>query len=532
MARLRREASVVAFVCALACGATDAVRAQQPLPQDPSIPSLFSPHFDGDPQRAARFSRPGATGLPTSSAGTTGFDASNTQARRASKQRAQRRAATDAEAAAPLASSGPDRTVAPVFQRQESAAAQRRRATNSAAAPLDATGAIAPRPIRRRIVEEDPFGAVGFYRGSFLFKPSVEVSGGYNSNPGQRLNGRGSTFEKVAPEMTIRSGWSRHELSADLKGSYIWYNQNGLENLSKPDLNLRANVRIAITKKTKADIEGRYAIAADNPGDPNLPTDVATPPLFTTSGATAGLTQGFNRLELSGKVSTDRTVYKDATLNDGSLLDLSDRNYQQTGLRLRASYETMPGVRPFIEYGIDRRRHETLDPQGQSRDSDAQSIRGGTSFELTGYLIGEVSAGWLERDYVSPAFDKVHGTLLDASLTYYATPLTTIKVTANTTVDESILSGVSGALRRDFGLQIDHAFRRWLVGNVTLGYGTDTYEGSTRKDDRYIVATSLIYKMTREMHLKGEYRREWLRSTFDGQDYTANIFTVGLRLQR
>ena len=80
----------------------------------------------------------------------------------------------------------PDRTVAPVFQRQESVAAVRRRAINTAAAPLDASGAIAPRPIRRRIVEDDPFGPVGFYRGTFLVKPALELSGGYNSNPGQR----------------------------------------------------------------------------------------------------------------------------------------------------------------------------------------------------------------------------------------------------------------------------------------------------------------------------------------------------------
>jgi hypothetical protein len=38
--------------------------------------------------------------------------------------------------------------------------------------------------------------------------------------------------------------------------------------------------------------------------------------------------------------------------------------------------------------------------------------------------------------------------------------------------------------------------------------------------------------MTREVHLKGEFRREWLQSNVQGVDYTANIFMVGLRLQR
>ena len=88
------------------------------------------------------------------------------------------------------------------------------------------------------------------------------------------------------------------------------------------------------------------------------------------------------------------------------------------------------------------------------------------------------------------------------------------------------------ALRRDFGMRIDHAFRRWLIGTVTLGYGTDNYEGSDREDDRYTVAAAMIYKMTRELHFKAEARREWLKSTVEGQDYTTNIFTVGLRLQR
>ena len=42
----------------------------------------------------------------------------------------------------------------------------------------------------------------------------------------------------------------------------------------------------------------------------------------------------------------------------------------------------------------------------------------------------------------------------------------------------------------------------------------------------------MIYKLTREVHFKAEARREWLKSTVEGQDYTTNIFTVGLRLQR
>ncbi len=74
---------------------------------------------------------------------------------------------------------------------------------------------VTARPIRKRIDEEDPFAPSRQLLGSFLYKPALEVTAGYNSNPGQRLNGGGSTgIEKVAPELLLRkSNWSQHELS-------------------------------------------------------------------------------------------------------------------------------------------------------------------------------------------------------------------------------------------------------------------------------------------------------------------------------
>jgi hypothetical protein len=42
----------------------------------------------------------------------------------------------------------------------------------------------------------------------------------------------------------------------------------------------------------------------------------------------------------------------------------------------------------------------------------------------------------------------------------------------------------------------------------------------------------LTYKLSRTAQLKGEVRRQWLTSNAAGADYTADIFLIGLRLQR
>jgi hypothetical protein len=90
---------------------------------------------------------------------------------------------------------------------------------------------------------------------------------------------------------------------------------------------------------------------------------------------------------------------------------------------------------------------------------------------------------------------------------------------------------VSGILSRDFSAQLDHSFRRWLIGTLKFAFGTDDFVGSNRLDRRYEAVAGLTYKASRHVQLKGEVRREWRLSNFPGADYTANVVFGGLRLQ-
>ena len=101
--------------------------------------------------------------------------------------------------------------------------------------------------------------------------------------------------------------------------------------------------------------------------------------------------------------------------------------------RLRSAYEVSPGIKPFVEVGGDRRVHDQINCFCEDRNSDGRTIKGGVQFELTRKLTGEFSVGTLTRDYKDPGLETLRGTLVDASLIYYATPLTTLKFDAKTT---------------------------------------------------------------------------------------------------
>jgi len=173
-----------------------------------------------------------------------------------------------------------------------------------------------------------------------------------------------------------------------------------------------------------------------------------------------------------------------------------------------------------------------VDRFGVQRDSHGTWGKVGTTFEFTRTLAGELAVGYLVRTYKDPNLPDLSGLTVDGSLIWAATGLTAVKLTAVSRGDETTLPGVSGAFRRDLGLQVDHAFRRWLIGTARIGYGLDIYEGSTREDKRYVTSLALAYKFNRDWQLRGELRREWLRSNILGFDYTANVALVGLRWQR
>ena len=113
-----------------------------------------------------------------------------------------------------------------------------------------------------------------------------------------------------------------------------------------------------------------------------------------------------------------------------------------------------------------------------------------------------------------------------------ATPLTNVKLLAKSSVNESRQANVSGVIAREYGVEVNHDLRRWLTLTGKFGVTNSLYQGSTREDNSYAASAAFVYKLTRTTPVKGEPRREWLKSSINGSDYTANIFTLGLRFQR
>ncbi|MBV8792020.1 MAG: outer membrane beta-barrel protein [Pseudolabrys sp.] len=495
---------------------------------------------------------------PPSGAGSTGFDATNARKKQKPKTKQPTPKANVAAPHVPLETNpapAKPQDSAPVV----SSAAAGSFASGAPGQPPVALTPVYTQPKRRKAHTEppDPYAAIGMRAGTFLLYPAIELSIGRDSNPSQSPGGRGATTYTAAPELKVQSDWARHELKADLRGTYTAYSPDETPSLSRPYFNGKVDGRIDVTKNDKIELGVRDLVSTDNPNSPNLQAGLSKLPIYTTFGGYGGYTHRFNRLELGVKGDAERTVYQDSKLIDGTSASNEDRNYNQYGGTFRAGYELYPGMTPFVEVGGDTRKHDlATDFFGFQRDSNGFTAKIGSTFEMRQFLTGEVAIGYTKRDYADSRLAPLSGLIGNGSLIWTATPLTTVKFTAASTIAESTTPDVSGIFYRDVGVQVDHEFRRWLVGTLKAGFGYDTYVGGTvpltaggttelcscvastattttpdRKDKRYSLGAGLTYKLNRMVQIKGEFRQEWLRSNVSGVDYTASIFLLGLRLQ-
>jgi hypothetical protein len=405
-------------------------------------------------------------------------------------------------------------------------------------------GTVVGQPLRKRLkVDDDPFGAVGDYAGGFLIKSAVELSGGYDTNPGRLPETKGLPFWVVAPEFLAISDWERHALVADLRGSYTGYGGNlpaivdgaaspAPTNIDRPNFNGHIDGRLDVTEDTHLTAEVLLLAATDNPGSPNILAGLARYPVYTTLGGTFGVDQRFNRLEFWAGATVDRTVYQVSNLTDGTTSTNDDRNFNQYGGVGRLGYELTPAVRPFVEVEGDSRVHDLpLDRNGYARDSTGGYAKGGTTFEFSRLLIGEVSIGYAARDYVDPRLARLDGLLTAGSLVWTATPLTTARFISTTSIDETVVPGVSGVLTHLYTVEVDHDFRRWLTAIGKFTYGTLDYQGDGRFDKIYSIEGDLVYKLTRSLWIKGTLRRDILNSNFPGSSSASTVMMLGVRVQ-
>lgn len=385
-------------------------------------------------------------------------------------------------------------------------------------------------PVRKRPVADDPYAPIGIRVGNINLLPVLEESIGYDTNPNRtERNTRGSFVSQTSGELGIQSDWSRHELSGFLRGGYNEYPGNPGAN--RPEGAGRLGLRLDATRDTQFDVEAHYQVDTQRPGSPDLNAVVRARPIVYTEGASAGVTQRFNRVIASLRGTIDRADYEDADLGNGTILDQRDRALTSYGLRGRLGYELTPGLVPFVETIVDTRRYDLrVDSAGFARSSDGVSGRLGTTFELTRLLTGEVSGGVQNRSYQDARLANLTSPVGSLALAYALSPITTVRANATASVDETTVPGANGIRSLKGSVEVAHALRRNLTVTAGLTAGDFSYQGVSINEESLGAFLRADYRLNRFLTVRASYTYDSIRSSVAGSSYATNVFLLGLRL--
>jgi hypothetical protein len=394
------------------------------------------------------------------------------------------------------------------------------------AAPAPTVAALPVEPARRRIRREDkPFDPVGFYAGDLKLTPYFEQSAGYATNPlggSGAHKGSGVSVSEIGVDM--QSNWSRSALSGSAKLGYNEYFQ--LPGASAPYGSGVVDYRFDASRDLSFDTEGRYTVASETGAQLGLGGSTGGAlTMVSTYGATAGAVNKFGDLSIGLHGTLDRTQYS------GGALGADD--YNDYGLKLRASYRLSEAVSPFAEVGGDVRVYDqSLDGSGYDRASDGVAGKAGLRPALSEMVTGEAAVGYGARAYRDPRLPDVATPLFDASLIWSVTPLTTVTLRAASLINDAVVAGASADINRAYTINLDHALTERVKLGVSAGYSTDHYVGINQLDRTYTLGAAAEYHLSREIVLKASATHQQLVSGARGASYAADTVLLGVRFQR
>ncbi len=380
--------------------------------------------------------------------------------------------------------------------------------------------------------EEDPYAALGVRVGSFVLFPELSVETLYDDNLFlSTTSPRGDRVLVLTPSLRVESDWSRNSLAGTLSGVRSYYDRFP----SEDDETFSAGVtgRLDIRRNTNLTAGASYSQSLEDRSSRDFPSGTVGRAETRNRDVSLEGNQGFNRVTVTLRGEISEEDFDDGTNADGSVNNNDDRDLTERRVTARASYEFQPGVAAFLEAAFNKRVFaESVDDDGTRNGSSGQDVQGGLSFQLTGKLTGEISAGYARQIPEEATLSDITGLIFNAGLEWRATGLTTLRLDASSDVNETTQAGSAGSIVRSVAISIEHSPRRNITLGASLGYEREESSGSGDLDEDIEFALTGEYNFTRSAALTAAYSYLDSTSNTPDSDYSVNEFRLGVRLRR
>jgi hypothetical protein len=345
--------------------------------------------------------------------------------------------------------------------------------------------------------------APGMRAGSFIIRPSIGEGIGVESTKyGSTTTTR--SFLQTTGKVDVISDWSLHQLSISAAG--VWQTNIGGSGETKPTANVDAKLRLDVDRLTIANLTAGYSFVRESSTDPNSIVGATTQSGIHTFTGGADITREFGKFRGTVGGTLTRSVYTAATLADGTLMSMSDRNQTTAEAKMRLGYEISPALIPFIEGSIGRAySDQTLDRNGYNRNANIYAAKTGVEVDFGEKLRGEVSTGYKQVRYFDSRLAKIDAFTVDGKIDWSPIRGTDVNFTLTTGVEPSTTAGVSGSTY----YTVSTALSQQMIDNLVARLGGATTfrhfapAGVASDQTEWAATAGLTWSLSRYVELAG-----------------------------
>lgn len=346
-----------------------------------------------------------------------------------------------------------------------------------------------PLPARTDVAGSRPqpeYDPLGIRIGMWIASPQLRTDVGYDSNLFGASSGvTGDGFVQVKPGLGLRSNWTRHSIDLGASGTFTRY-MNHPQQYSN-QYALRAGDHIDLGR---FDVSSSVSIARESErnGTNGAPLSVGKPSQYHTTAVNIAVSYNMDPLSFNLAVSHENIRYADLSLADGTIASQDFRDTDQWTVEGKVNFAPSDVSALAL---VARWQHARAKVSSRTNDKTEVTINFARDF---GMFRGAASYGYLRKRFSNPLLNGFNGTVYQAQLWWYATPLLTISASGGRSLENSGVPTVGVVTTYSLRSQVDYELLRNFVLTAHLSERRQYFPEISQRT------------RSRTEELKGEYR--------------------------
>ncbi len=379
------------------------------------------------------------------------------------------------------------------------------------------------------------FETEGVHAGSFIIRPTLVESAGYEDNPAGTTPAQGSALIRTNAALRADSDWSRNSLSALLTVDDFRY--TSLSKYSYTNWSASAGGTYEIERDV---ITALYS----HLNQYQTPRDLDVPQLgqsipYTIDTARLSYRVQFSRLYVTPGIDVSLYRFTNGTLVNGQPYEQTFRNRTVVTPSLIAGYELAPRRNLVVVLRDSNAEYVKAQSGMKNRNYNDVALLAGLDFDATALVRFRVLGGYEVRTFTDPSFVTIRSPIVEASAIWTPTGLTTVTATAARRIQDSADDTTAAYTTTSLYLQVDHELLRNILLQGSAGVYLGDYAGGGNQN-LYTAGVSATYLINRNMRLTASYDLAVRRSSGNGNlgqsqtqfgpSYNDNRYLLQLRL--